>query len=151
MHSHDYRRPDQYENETVLIIGAGPSGKDIIYEVAAKAKQVIFSHHRDLAGHQLPSNVKQIGDIKYFKANSVEFANGDEELITCILFCTGYTFSFPFLSLDCGLCLKDMFLLHPLYKHLININRPTMAIIGLQICAYTYMYDLQVCRAHCTY
>lgn len=27
IHSHDYRRPDQFENETVLLIGSGPSGK----------------------------------------------------------------------------------------------------------------------------
>lgn len=57
---------------------------------------------------------------------------------------TGYTFSFPFLSVNCGLQLQDMFLVQPLYKHLININHPTMAIVGLQICAYSYMYDLQV-------
>lgn len=59
-------------------------------------------------------------------------------------FILGYSFSFPFLSVDCGLCLKDMFQVQPLYKHLININQPTMAIVGLQICAYSYMYDLQV-------
>lgn len=59
-------------------------------------------------------------------------------------FIPGYTFSFPFLSVDCGLCLHDMFQVQPLYKHLININQPTMAIVGLQICAYSYMYDLQV-------
>lgn len=59
---------------------------------------------------------------------------------------TGYIFSFPFLSVDCGLSLEDKFLVTPLYKHLININYPTMAIVGLQICAYSYMYDLQVYR-----
>lgn len=37
-----------------------------------------------------------------------------------------------------------MCLVEPLYKHVININRPTMAIVGLQNCAYTFMYDLQV-------
>lgn len=57
---------------------------------------------------------------------------------------SGYTFSFPFLSVDCGLSLEDMYFVRPLYKHMININRPTMAIVGLQICAYSYMYDLQV-------
>lgn len=56
----------------------------------------------------------------------------------------GYKFTFPFLSVDCGLAVDDGFTVHPLYKHLINIKRPTMAIVGLQICAYTFMYDLQV-------
>lgn len=58
---------------------------------------------------------------------------------------TGYVFSFPFLTVDSGLCVRDNFVVEPLYKHLININHPTMAIVGLQICAHTYMYDLQVC------
>lgn len=89
MHSHDYRRPEQYQDETVLIIGAGPSGSDIVYEVAPKAKKVIFSHHRDLAGHILPSNVTQVGDVKCFKENSVLFENDTEEQVSCVLFCTG--------------------------------------------------------------
>lgn len=89
MHSHDYRRPDQYEDETVLIVGAGPSGRDIVYEVATKAKRVIMSHHRNLGKSVLPSNVEQVGDIKRFKANSVQFVNDEEQPITCILFCTG--------------------------------------------------------------
>lgn len=40
--------------------------------------------------------------------------------------------------------MNDSFYIQPLFKHLININYPTMAIVGLQICAYTYMYDMQV-------
>lgn len=40
--------------------------------------------------------------------------------------------------------MEDSFYIHPLYKHLININHPTLAIVGLQICAYTYMYDMQI-------
>lgn len=56
----------------------------------------------------------------------------------------GYKFSFPFLTIDSGLQIKDDFIVQPLYKHMININDPTLAIIGLQICAYTFMYDLQV-------
>lgn len=98
MHSHEYRVPDPYKNDTVLIIGAGPSGKDIMLEVATKAKHVILSHHRDLKGFILPSNVKQAGDVKRFQANSVQFIDGEVLPITSILFCTGaiicsYSFS----------------------------------------------------------
>lgn len=31
MHSKDYRRPDQYQDETVLVIGAGPSGELLVF------------------------------------------------------------------------------------------------------------------------
>lgn len=90
VHSHNYRRPDAFTDEVVLICGAGPSGRDISHEIATTAKQVLWSHHHDLTGHILPPNVKQFGDIKCFKEYSVKFMNDDDEhRITCILFCTG--------------------------------------------------------------
>lgn len=89
MHSHDYRKPDRYQDETLLIIGCGPSGRDILYEVASKAKKVILSHHRNLTGHILPTNVKQVGDVKCFTTDSVQFLDDTEEYISCVLFCTG--------------------------------------------------------------
>lgn len=57
---------------------------------------------------------------------------------------TGYKYTFPFLSIDCGISVDDNYV-QPLYKHCININRPTMALIGLPfyVCA-SQMFDLQV-------
>lgn len=48
------------------------------------------------------------------------------------------------MSIDCGLSVDDNYV-QPLYKHCININRPTMALIGLPyyVCA-SQMFDLQV-------
>lgn len=40
-HSHDYREPEPFKGERVVILGAGPSGVDISLEVAAVAKEVI--------------------------------------------------------------------------------------------------------------
>lgn len=89
MHSHTYRKPEQLQGETVLVIGAGPSGKDITIEVASKAKQIFFSHHRDLQNFVFPSNVKQMPDIKRFNETNVEFIDDTIEEITAVLFCTG--------------------------------------------------------------
>lgn len=143
---------------------AGPSGKDLTLDLASKAKRILFSHHRTI-NIEFPSNVAQVGDVKQFTKDTVVFEDGTVENITAILFCTGmplsfaevyptiirgfftllgYQFSFPFLSVDSGIYLENPFHVQPLYKHLLNINHPTMALVGLQICAYTYMYDLQV-------
>lgn len=89
MHSHDYRRPDQLRNETVLVIGAASSGRDITHEVATKAKRVIWSNHSSLRNFELPTNVKIVGDVKCFNASSVQLLDGDVEPISCVLFCTG--------------------------------------------------------------
>lgn len=42
MHSHSYRVPEPFTNQTVLIIGGGPSGIDISYDLASFVNQVNF-------------------------------------------------------------------------------------------------------------
>lgn len=89
MHSHDYRRPEQYADKTVLVVGSGPSGRDIMYEIAPKAKSLLFSHHGKLKGHNLPVNVEECGDVESFNTNSIRFVDGTDRPIDCVLFCTG--------------------------------------------------------------
>lgn len=61
-----------------------------------------------------------------------------------VQFFLGYQYTFPFLSVDCGISVDENFV-SPLFKHCININFPTMALIGLPtfVCA-SQMFDLQV-------
>lgn len=40
IHSHDYRSSKPYEEQNVIVIGAGPSGIDIALQLAKDAKQV---------------------------------------------------------------------------------------------------------------
>lgn len=40
VHSHDYRRPDEYEDKRVLVVGIGNSGGDVAVELSRKAAQV---------------------------------------------------------------------------------------------------------------
>lgn len=42
----------------------------------------------------------------------------------------GYRYSIPFLSVDSGIHIEDNFV-QPLYKHIFNIEHPTMVFIGL--------------------
>lgn len=71
------------------MIGGGPSGKDILYEVARSANRVTFSHHRDLSKNNFGANVTQKGDVRKFTENGVEFADGSTENFSAVLFCTG--------------------------------------------------------------
>lgn len=89
MHSHDYRRPEQYADKSLLIVGSGPSGRDIMYEIAPHAKSLLFSHHIELKGHNLPANIEECGDVEHFTTDSVRFIGGKERQIDCVLFCTG--------------------------------------------------------------
>lgn len=40
VHSHDYRKPDDFKGLSVVVVGAGPSGLDIALDISAAAKQV---------------------------------------------------------------------------------------------------------------
>jgi dimethylaniline monooxygenase (N-oxide forming) len=77
-------------------------------------------------------------------SSGAKFVDGSEEKFSVIIYATGYEYSYPFLSSDSGLSSfnKKVF---PLYKHCLNINNPTMAILGLPYFALTMpLFDLQV-------
>lgn len=145
LHSHDYRKPDIFKNLKVLVIGAGPSGKDLVFAAAVQADTVFFSHHvhGKMEGITFPANVIQVPDVARINEKNVEFADGTVQSIDLILYCTGYRYGFPFLHDACGIEIDDNWV-KPLYKHVLNINHPTMAFIGIPyyVCT-TLMFDLQ--------
>lgn len=90
IHSHDYRCPDPYKDETVLVIGAGPSGMDLAYEVGKLAKRVTLSHHlRDPPKTKFPANVTQKPDVISMTEDRVHFSDGSFETFSVVLYCTG--------------------------------------------------------------
>ncbi|XP_065353054.1 senecionine N-oxygenase [Cloeon dipterum] len=146
LHSHDYREPQPFENQRVVVVGAGPSGMDLALEIAHCAKQVVLSHHNpEPIKTVFPSNVIQTPDIVKMDGKKIFFRDGNSTEVDVIFYCTGYCYSFPFLDDAVGISVKDN-CVQPLYKHLIHINKPTMCFIGLPfyVCAFS-MFDLQ-CR-----
>ncbi|KAJ8682282.1 hypothetical protein QAD02_018074 [Eretmocerus hayati] len=144
MHSHDYRMPDPFVDKRVVVVGAGPSGMDLALEISRKAKRVILSHHlKETILTKFPDNVVQKPDIAEFKKNSAVFQDGTTEDVDVIFYCTGYKYSFPFLAKGCGIKVEDN-MVNPLWKHVIAIENPTLALIGLPfyVCAFS-MFDLQ--------
>lgn len=118
---------------------------DLAYEISRVADRVTLSHHlKEPPKTVFPSNVTQKPDIKRFTENGVEFTDGTHQTFTLVFYCTGYKYTFPFISVDCGITVEDNYV-QPLYKHCVNINYPTMAFIGLPfyVCA-SQMFDLQV-------
>lgn len=132
MHSHDYRSPEPFKNETILVIGGNFSAVDIVLQTARLAKTVTWSHHcqdqPDIKA--FGANVIQKPDVLKFTNNNVEFIDGSLSQFTTIIYCTGYEYKFPFLSVDCGISTSEDYL-KPLYKHCLNINRPSMGFVGL--------------------
>lgn len=143
-HSHDYRQPQPFTAKCVLIIGAGPSGVDISQEVAGCAQTVFWSNHLNPPKVFAISNLIQKTDVQHFIANGAIFTDGSSESFDQVIYCTGYKFTFPFLSVDCELMCDENYM-RPLYKHCVSINKPTLGIIGLPVYVCPFqMFDLQI-------
>ncbi|XP_067633494.1 senecionine N-oxygenase-like isoform X2 [Eurosta solidaginis] len=145
LHSHLYRKPDVLKDHTVLVVGGGPSGIDIVHHIYQHAKHIYLSHHLEAAPRtDFMPNVTQKPDVERFTKDGAVFKDGSSASFSYVIFCTGYKFTFPFLSVDCGLNV-DFNYVYPLYKHCLNINKSSMAIIGLphQVCP-AQLFDLQV-------
>lgn len=67
-----------------------------------------------------------------------------EKKIIVFFFFLGYKYSYPFLSVDSGIHVEENFV-QPLYKHIINIEHPTMAFIDIPTTLFPYpIMNLQV-------
>lgn len=139
IHSHDYRTPDRFAGKKVLTVGAGPSGMDISQEIASVASKVFWSNHLSPPKQIERENLEQKTDVRKFTNNGAEFIDGSFEEFDDVVYCTGYKFTFPFLSVDCELLCESNYV-RPLFKHCLNINQPSMGLIGLPF--YTCPFQL---------
>ena len=145
IHSHFYRYAESFTNENVLVIGAGPSGRDISIDLSRCAKTVLLSHHKDPIVSRLPDNLHQVpGVIDIFENGEVTFVDNTKHQVDSILLCTGYDYEFSFLDSKCGISVHDH-RVTPLYKHIFSTLHPSMAFIGLNFPVLPFPYmDMQV-------
>jgi len=145
IHSHNYRKPGQFDGQRVLILGGGASGTDIAVEVASKASKVYLAHNNPPLGSRMPRNVEQVrGVVECGGGLKLVLKDGSEVEAEAVILATGYHYNFPFLDPECGVKVDNR-VVQPLYKHLISIANPSLAFVGLpvQICPFP-QFDLQV-------
>ncbi|WVQ94357.1 hypothetical protein IAU59_001436 [Kwoniella sp. CBS 9459] len=167
LHSQGYRKPETYAGKTVLIVGAGTSGMDIARDLSDHAGKILISARISSsapAGYQAFRQAQRsrgtektvdLEEIKAFKTpvaggrvqdGEIEFIDGKVvKGIDHIIFCTGYQYSYPFLSqyhrdpgsvatvhdieplVTCG----DQVL--NLYRDVFYIPDPTLTFIGISV------------------
>ncbi|XP_075234109.1 senecionine N-oxygenase-like [Lycorma delicatula] len=145
IHSHDYRTPERYKNERVLIIGAGPSGVDIAHELSHVVYKVIWSHHsKKVNCTNFPDNIIIKPDVQEITGNNILFKDGSVTEVDSIIYCTGYRYSYPFLDESCLITTNDNYV-RPLYRQMINIYHPTMCFTGIPKFVPQFpLFDMQV-------
>ncbi|KAH8108051.1 hypothetical protein BXZ70DRAFT_903434 [Cristinia sonorae] len=117
LHSRQYRVPEPFTNQTVLVVGAHNSGGEISRDIIQHARQVYQSVRHSTTPvpvfpgvdflSRVPSNVSIIPEIRRFlpPAFGSHFRDGRIELyngtiitgIDKIIFATGFRYSYPFL------------------------------------------------------
>ncbi|TVU31760.1 hypothetical protein EJB05_23460, partial [Eragrostis curvula] len=149
MHSHNYREPEPFLDQVVIIIGASASAVDISRDVASVAKEVHVADRSAPAStcekqpgydnlwlHSMIDRAQQDG--------SVVFRDGSSIKADVIMHCTGYLYEFPFLGDDSTITVVDN-RVDPLFKHVFPPEvAPQLSFIGLPFRVIPFpLFELQ--------
>ncbi|XP_065857958.1 flavin-containing monooxygenase FMO GS-OX-like 4 [Euphorbia lathyris] len=149
IHSHNYRVPEPFRDQVVVLIGSSVSATDISVEIAGVAKEVHMASrsvaaetyeekpgYNNMWLHSMIESVHQDG--------SVVFQNGRIVLADVILHCTGYQYNFPFLETS-GIVTVDDNRVGPLYKHVFPpALAPCLSFVGVPMKVAPFpMFELQ--------
>lgn len=129
MHSHDYRSPEDFSGQSVVLLGARSSGTDIAIDLSKTARCIKLSNRGDRLVSTLPENVEEKPTIGHFTEHGVTFTDGSSVECDTFIYCTGYKYSFPFLDTDSLISYKDR--VTPLYKHVVHIDHNSLSFVGL--------------------
>ena len=137
-HSKFYQQRQDFSDKKVLIVGYAASGQDIAAQIS-KCSQIplIVSQRSSSRAIQDTVSTKFLPEIVEFlllstQERAVRFRNGHiESNLDAIIFCTGYLYSYPFLS-----AIQPPFIgtgerVQHLYQHIFSIDHPSLAFVGL--------------------
>ncbi|VVB15182.1 unnamed protein product [Arabis nemorensis] len=147
IHSHNYRLPEPFKDEVVVVIGNFASGADISRDISKFAKEVHIASRANGsdAYEKLPGNLWMHSQIDVArKDGSIVFQNGKVVHADTIVHCTGYKYYFPFLETN-GYMSVDDNRVEPLYKHVFSpALAPGLSFIGLPAMGLQfYMFEVQ--------
>ncbi|KAI9933264.1 hypothetical protein ASPWEDRAFT_43033 [Aspergillus wentii DTO 134E9] len=137
-HSKCFDSPESFRGKKVLVVGSSASGIDIGAQIntVSKGKLLVSQRTESYLGPVSPDKICFPEIVEYLPPTShqraVRFADGRvEEEIDAIVYCTGYFYSFPFLSsLDPPIITNGRRTLN-VYQHLFYIYNPTLVFPAL--------------------
>ena len=143
MHSHSYRVPEPFRGDVVVVVGCGASGKDIALDLGRVAREVHLaaSSEAEAATPAMSRMLANHGDvlrlhprIRQLHADGrVEFADGSSVVADTVIYCTGYTYSFPFLDTGGAVTVGDGdCVVGPLFEHVFPPSlAPSLSFVGV--------------------
>ncbi|PON68904.1 Flavin monooxygenase FMO [Parasponia andersonii] len=138
MHSHFYRVPEPFCNEVVVIVGNSLSGQDLSMELVEVVKDVYLSSRsmniseglsKVISKHQNLHLRPQIESLE--EDGKVSFVDGSWVIADTLIYCTGYSYTLPFLDTK-GIVTLDDDRVGPLYEHTFPPSlAPSLSFIGI--------------------
>ncbi|CAI9105778.1 OLC1v1004791C2 [Oldenlandia corymbosa var. corymbosa] len=134
IHSHNYRVPEPFRDQIVIVIGDGPSAQEISSEISKVAKEVhLVSRKSGVVLKKMEGfdNLWQHPKIVYCSKNE-EVSFQDLTIhADAIIYCTGYKYSVPFLNTNGYIAVEDN-RVGPLYKHVFPPQlAPSLSFVGI--------------------
>jgi cation diffusion facilitator CzcD-associated flavoprotein CzcO len=138
-HSKYYRRPEDFADKKVIVVGNSASGADISAQVASQCSPPLLWSSKSVslfsATHSSRNAPRrEVPPIKRFIPDdrSVEFEDGAIETnIDNVLFATGYFYSLPFLENVKPALITDGSHLNHTYQHIFYAPQPTLSFLAL--------------------
>ncbi|KAB2609416.1 flavin-containing monooxygenase FMO GS-OX-like 9 [Pyrus ussuriensis x Pyrus communis] len=138
MHGHIYRVPEPFRDEVVVVVGTSLSGQDISMELVDVAKAIYLSGKsldiseglsKVITKHE---NLHLRPQIEILQEDGrVLFVDGSWIIADTIIYCTGYSYTFPFLDTK-GIVAVDDDRVGPLYEHTFPPSlAPVLSFIGI--------------------
>ncbi|XP_048328998.1 flavin-containing monooxygenase FMO GS-OX-like 9 [Ziziphus jujuba] len=137
LHSHIYRVPDPFRNEVVVMVGKSLSGQDLSMEIVEVAKDVYISTRSNVSEGlskviSKHDNLHLRPEIESLEEDGkVLFVDGSWVIADSIIYCTGYSYTLPFLDTK-GIVTVDDDRVGPLYEHTFPPSlAPSLSFIGI--------------------
>ena len=164
-HSKRYRRPQEFKDQNVLLIGAGVSSTDIAREISPLANKIYQSSRDsawDLPVSFLPLNTTRVAEIASFSPPQREqrgFVTLKDGTVLWdvdrVIICTGYHIAYPFLShlhsdstplraASPTVLVTDGTMVHNLHRDIFYIPDPTLTFVGTSYYVATFtLFEFQ--------
>lgn len=116
------------------MVGKSASGFDIGSQISRICRRPLLVSQKGIDGIILDQYEEDVPEIVEFivERRALRFANGRlEEEIDAVVFCTGYLYSYPFLSSMEPPLISDGARTQHVYKQIFYNRHPTLAFVGL--------------------
>ena len=144
IHSHNFRHAQDYTGKQLLVIGNGYSGEDIAMQcIKFGATTCTLCHKKNNGPTGLNfehMNIKESSVPTHYDGSRgvFVFSDGHHEAFDAVIYCTGYTYSFPFLPADLALKTPNRLVPNTLWKGIVHPDNTCLLYLGMPDQYYTF-------------